>query len=192
MGYNWMPNFNMNIDSNSESAQKARGLVDGNGEIILSFYKTAKKDIIVYSAAGNDSYSDSGPISVKYASPFNWAAKAAEERGLSVNAAIVEAHDQSGQTATFSNVGGHLSCPGVDIVSVLAFDSGGSPSRNTYGTMSGTSMASPYCAGSHALLSVLRPNKSNQEILDCLLIGGETMETGATKVDLALALKACT
>ncbi|WP_152564377.1 S8 family serine peptidase [Neorhizobium vignae] len=93
----------------------------------------------MFSAAGNDCDRGQRPISAKYASPFNWAALEARKRGVE-NGVIVAAHDSRGKRAYFSNSGGDICCPGVDIMSALAFDGDSKVSTSSYGRMSGTSM----------------------------------------------------
>ena len=85
--------------------------------MLISVFELADKaGKVIFSAAGNDSSGLSKPISAKFASPFNWAALTAREKGIARNGVVVEAHDSSNQRAPFSNLGGHVSCPGVDVV----------------------------------------------------------------------------
>jgi subtilisin family serine protease len=142
---------------------------------------------VIFSAAGNDSSGVPKPISAKYASPFNWAALNARERGLR-NGVIVEAHDSSNKRASFSNVGGHISCPGVDVLSAVAHASDGETSQSMYGKMSGTSMASPYCASAHLLFGLVRPGYSGTKIIDCLLASTQKTDTGTPIPKLTQAL----
>jgi subtilisin family serine protease len=190
MGYNWEPNFGINPDA-TESSQW-RSLVESQGTILVSALELAgKAGKVIFSAAGNDSSGLSTPIGAKYASPFNWAAITAREKGISRSGVIVEAHDASNKRAAFSNVGGHVSCPGVDITSSVAHDSSGNPSPSQYGKMSGTSMASPYCASAHVLLSLVRPGYSPDEITDCLLSSTVKSDTGVPIPKLTQALAKC-
>ena len=75
----------------------------------------AKAGKVIFSAAGNDSSGLAVPMQARYASPFNWAALTAREHGIARNGVVVEAHDASNKRAPFSNVGGNVSCPGVDV-----------------------------------------------------------------------------
>jgi subtilisin family serine protease len=190
MGYNWRRNFAINPDL-PESSQW-RGLVEAQGVMLVTALELADKaGKVIFSAAGNDSSGLPKPVGAKYASPFNWAALTAREKGIARNGIVVEAHDASNKRASFSNVGGHISCPGVDVLSAVAHDSGGNPSSSSYGKMSGTSMASPYCASAHALLSLVRPGYSGSEITDCLLASTEKSDTGAPIPKLTQALAKC-
>lgn len=76
----------------------------------------------------------------------------------------VAATDQNDRQASFSNFGDWLdvAAPGVDILS--CFKGGVS----SYTNMSGTSMASPHCAGLVALLYSVNPNLSPQDVRDLL------------------------
>ena len=167
LGYNWRSNFGINPDL--PDAEISRALVEAQGVILVSLLESlSKRGRVIFSAAGNDSHGLGTPISARYASPFNWAALHARETGLSENGVIVEAHDRTGSRASFSNVGGHISCPGVDIQSTLALGANGVHSPLIYGTMSGTSMASPHCAAGYLLFTLVRPGYSGVGALSCL------------------------
>ncbi len=190
LGYNWMPNFGINPDD--QDASQYRKLVESQGELFLSILELAdEKDKVIFSAAGNDSHGLSDPMDAQFASPFNWAAFTARDRGISANGVVVEAHDQTGARASFSNEKGDLSCPGTDIVSTIALNADGTISHNLYGAMSGTSMASPYCAAAHSLLSLLRPGYSGVELVECLKSDSEQSDSGTPRVKLSEALQKC-
>jgi subtilisin family serine protease len=169
LGYNWRSNFGIDPDVlDSESAQYRRALVESHGKMALALLRWAQNnDVVVFSAAGNDSNGDDTRVSAQYASPFNWAAIVGRQIGVN-SGAIVEAHDRDGKRAIFSNKDGHISCPGQDILSTVAYDNFQAVD-NAYGLLSGTSMASPYCAAGHTLLGLLRPNLTSQQLLDCML-----------------------
>jgi subtilisin family serine protease len=189
LGLNWGPNFGINPDD--ASAQYYRSIVESNGGMLVTLLKAVEKDgKIIFSSAGNDSTGQNPPINAMYASPFNWAVVTA--RGLGVDSGvIVEAHDKQGQRASFSNVGGNLSCPGVDIVSTIAFDSNHHPSTSAYGTMSGTSMASPYCAAGLALFRLVRLSYTGEQALGCILKSSAKSSSGTPMLRLQDALAAC-
>jgi subtilisin family serine protease len=184
LGYNWMPNFNINPVDPQQTA--ARDLVRQQGVIFLRILAFARqRDIAIISAAGNDSGSLATPTLAKWSSPFNWAALTMRELDGWSNGIVVEAHDRNSRRAGFSNVGGNISAPGVDIYSAVA---GGG---DAYGTMSGTSMASPHVAGAIAALRRLRPNRSLREAIDCLLSSPSKTNVGTPKLDLTHALATC-
>ncbi|MDX0451746.1 S8 family peptidase [Sinorhizobium medicae] len=191
LGYNWIPNFAINPDG-STSAQW-RDLVRLQGPFVLSVLARAERTKqVIFSAAGNDS-SATRQISAEFASPMNWAAEYSRSQNLpgAGFGVIVEAHDRNGQKASFSNTRGDLSCPGVDIRSAVAFDKNLQPSETAYGVMSGTSMASPYCAGGFALLSLLRPTLRPLDLIECMKQSGKASSSGVPMLKLTAALTAC-
>lgn len=161
LGYNWMPNFG--IDPRVPGATEIRNEVMGQGRFFAAVLAYAKmRDVALVSAAGNDSSTLTEPLEARWASPFNFGALLVEDKDGWTNGLIVEAHDSSHARADFSNDGGHISCPGVDVLSLLA------TSKNAYGKMSGTSMASPYCAAGLAVLRTMRPDLDLRQAIDCL------------------------
>ena len=190
LAYNWMSNFGINPDDPNQ--REARSLIESQGEILVAVLGiAAQKDKVIYSAAGNDSPGLATPIDAIYSSPFNWAAKTSFKRTRVRSGVVVEAHDKNGNKAAFSNKNGDLSCPGVDIQSVLAFDAQKNPSNNSYGIMSGTSMASPYCAAGHLLFKLVRPDYSDLETVECLLHSDQNSSSGTVMLKLTKALEAC-
>ena len=190
LGYNWRSNFGINPDQPESSPW--RTLVESQGVMVAAFLKVMNaKDKVIFSAAGNDSYGLPTPMNARYASPFNWAALYVRENEISNNGVIVEAHDRTGNRALFSNAGGHISCPGVDIESTLAFDSNGNQSASAYGTMSGTSMASPYCAAGHLLFKLVRPGYSGVDAVRCLENSSAVSDSGVPMLRLKEAVETC-
>ncbi|MBB4170797.1 S8 family serine peptidase [Rhizobium sp. BK538] len=189
LGYNWRSNFGINPDLPESGAW--RSLVESQGVILVSILEAANKDgKVIFSAAGNDSKKGETPISAQYASPFNWAALAARDKGIE-NGVIVAAHDAAGKRANFSNVDADISCPGVDVVSSLAFDGQSNPSNSSYGKMSGTSMASPYCASAHVLFRLIRPEYTGVEAVKCMVSSGASGDAAAPMLKLTKALAKC-
>ena len=190
LGYNWKQN--MGIDPLTFDARDIDKIVASHGEFTLSIIENAAElDMVIYSAAGNDSSGNDDRRSARLASPFNWAAIEAKERNMPSNAFIVEAHDQDGARADFSNTGGHLSCPGVNILSTVGQQNEAGQMESLYGRRSGTSMASPYCAAAHQLLSLVRPQYSNIEIASCLMGAGADGPSDVPQVNLPRALEYC-
>jgi subtilisin family serine protease len=189
LGYNWMSNFGINPDDPGSSNWRA--IVEIQGPLLVTLLQSAaRKGKVIFSAAGNDSTGLNPPIDAKYASPFNWAAITARERGIK-NGVIVEAHDKQGKRASFSNKGGDISCPGVDILSTVAFDGNKQQSSSAYGEMSGTSMASPYCAAGLVLFRLVRPNYSGEAALACLYNSSAKSTSGVPMLSLQDAVNAC-
>ena len=189
LGYNWHRR-KLNPDESAD----LRMVIALASEALLPILELAdKRGKVIFSAAGNDSSGLVTPINAKYASPFNWAAVTARERGIAQNGVIVEAHDVNGRRAEFSNGGGHLSCPGVDITSALTFvdPQRRVPDPSAYGIMSGTSMASPHCAGGYLLFRLIRPQYSSVESVDCLRRSSDTSTSGTPMLRLTQATDAC-
>lgn len=190
LGYNWRSNFGINPDL-PESAQW-RQLVEIQGALLVSLLELAnRKDKVIFSAAGNDSTGLAVPISAKYASPFNWAAIQARESGIAPNGIIVGAHGPDGKRAAFSNSNARISCPGVNVLSALAYDAADQPSSSAYGRMSGTSMASPYCSAAHILFRLVRPGYTGVEAVECMLASNAKTDDGTPMLRLSQALIAC-
>ena len=110
----------------------------------------ASRNVITVSAAGNSSLSSPG-FPARYATDY----------GLSVGAV-----DRNRVIASFSNRAGtdsrmqHVMAPGVGIYSTTP--------GNTYGTKSGTSMATPHVAGVVALMLSANPNLTHAQVRDIL------------------------
>ncbi|WP_324754192.1 S8 family serine peptidase [Roseovarius sp. Pro17] len=190
LGYNWRGNFGINPDL--PNAAQWRTLVASQGAILVPLLELADRNgRVIFSAAGNDSTGLATPIGARFASPFNWAALEAREQDIAKSGVIVEAHDSDGNRAPFSNTGGHISCPGVNIFSAVAFDTTGEISRNAYGSMSGTSMASPYCSSGLLLFRLVRPGYTGTEALECMLQSSDMSNSGAPMLKLQQAITTC-
>ena len=190
LGYNWQGRFGLDPElSKNADLQK---LIKSQGLLMVSLLKMAENnDKIIFSAAGNDS-SDSHIRNARFASPFNYAAIMAREEGIARNGIIVEAHDANGQRGTFSNAGGHISCPGVAIYSACALDPQGQWSESAYCTKSGTSMAAPHCTAGHLLFRLVRRGYSAVEAADCLRLSSlDSSSTGTPMLRLTRAVAAC-
>lgn len=182
LGYNWMPNFKKDPRLDSQ----IKNMIMSQGRIYMSMLETAaKSDIAIVSAAGNDSATLDSPLEAKWSSPFNFGSNLMlGTRGWS-NGLVVEAHDRAGNRAKFSNVGGDISCPGVDILSTTA------ESENSTDLMSGTSMASPYCAGALAALRSILPSVKLRNAMRCLRRSPRSIG-GVPALDLKYAIDHCT
>ena len=184
LGFNWMPNFG--IDPRAPDAEPFRNMIRVQGRFFASVLAFAKQnDIAIVAAAGNDSSTLPTPLPAMWASPFNFGALLVKSLDGWSNGLVVEAHRPDGRRAGFSNAEGHISCPGVNVMSALA------SARNAYGQMSGTSMAAPYCAAGLEALRRLRPEVTLQAALDCLKDG--PIQTGGVtpRLDLMKAMESC-
>lgn len=136
-------------------------------------------------AAGNDSEGRTTPIEAKWASPFAWAGTQSSATGASPpNILVVEAVDRDGTRADFSNAGGHLSAPGVDIMSTLAAD------KLPFAVCSGTSQAAPHVAALAAILFELAPEKKPAEIAAALRKSATPAPDGEKRAAMIDALEA--
>ncbi len=152
----------------------------------LQFFVDRVSDQVIFvAAAGNDSLPGEQPFAAELATPFAFIAKY-RSAGFtpSNNVIVVEAHDRDDERASFSNVGGHVSAPGVDVLSTLASDT------KPYGACSGTSQAAPHVAALAAILLELEPTKSPAQIVNLITnsaIPG-TKDGGAPRVDALAAI----
>ena len=187
LGYNWHLLKRADPTFEFENNVSLTTLVEAQARFLYQVIADANaRNIPIISAAGNDSRGLATPFDAKWASPFNYAAlTACEARGL-CNTMVVEAHDPEAKLAVFSNKGGDISCPGVNIESALA-----APSTSAYGLMSGTSMASPFCAGGIALLSSLFTDRPVAELITCLKASRARNSIGTPMMRLQEAYSTC-
>jgi subtilisin family serine protease len=118
--------------------------------------------VLFVTAAGNDSEGASTPYNTMWSSPLTWAATQSPAAERPNNVLVVEAADRNGLRAEFSNIGGDVAAPGVNILSTLL--SGGS----AYGVCSGTSQASPHVAALATVLFELDPTKKPADIVNII------------------------
>lgn len=157
--YNWS-SVASTFDSDPLADRQIRDQVRQHAKVVQSMVHRNADRVLFVAVAGNDSDGLLAPIAAEYASPFAYAAmhKAA---GFvpSSNVLVVEATDRSGARASFSNVGGHVSAPGVDIMSTSA------ERDNAYTVCSGTAEASGLAAGLAALLWDVDPTLKPAELV---------------------------
>lgn len=132
---------------------------DGSVREALAY--AASRNVIAVMASGNSA--GSNPI---------FPASYATDYGLSVGAV-----DAVGDIASFSNRAGgdsrmqHVMAPGVEIYSTLP--------NNSYGIISGTSMAAPHVAGVVALMLSANPNLTHDQVR-AILTGTAVASGGGT------------
>eukprot|EP01082_Thalassiosira_pseudonana_P012127 g10879.t1 g10879 contig40:23589-25203(-) len=142
------------IEGCMESGSKVISMSLGGGpnsDIFREIYKEAYDEgILIFGAAGNQGSTDHGyPVSFPHV--------------VSVGAV-----NQNGKRAPFSNFNQvELMAPGVEVLSTYPNDS--------YFTLSGTSMATPYVAGVAALVWGYFPECSNRQIRNVLALTAKTM-----------------
>lgn len=126
--------------------------------------ENAALDILFMAAAGNDSRNND--VSPFYPASYTVA-----------NVLSIAATDSSDGLAYFSHYGSnsvHLAAPGMSVFSTFP--------NSRYGTMSGTSMATPHVTGVAALLWTLWPSARASDIRDAILKGVDPLPslTGIT------------
>lgn len=162
LAYNW--GWVRRISSADPTTdQSVRNQVQQHANFIQYLVDRVSDQVLFVAAAGNDSEGAAEPLDAKLATPFGFAAL--HETAYfkpSRNIIIVEAHGRDHRRASFSNVGGHVSAPGVDIMSTLASDT------KPYGACSGTSQAAPHVTALAAILFELDKTKSPEEVIDII------------------------
>jgi subtilisin family serine protease len=146
LSYNWSTiGFRFGVDSNQD--ENVRGHVRVTSKTVQRIAQRLNERVLFVAAAGNDSSGLASPATAEYATPFGFASTH-KEAGFaqSTNILVVEATERTGARADFSNVGGHVSAPGVDIMSTP------SASETAYAVCDGTSSASAIVAGLAALI----------------------------------------
>ncbi len=136
----------------------------GRSETLISAVRKAGEAGHVFvAAAGNDTRNnDSTPT---------WPANIDLD-----NVITVAATGSSDQIASFSNWGRrtvHVAAPGVGIISTTP--------RNSYGPMSGTSMAAPHVAGAVAMIRSQFPELTPKEVRDLLISTSDLVPALATR-----------
>lgn len=190
LGYNWRKKDKEKTVLSEEEKQQ---VADAAMQLLGLYQLAQERDIFIVTAAGNDSWELDPKMNAVWSSPMNFASLAFCRELNLCNGVVVEAHNVVDKHADFSNIGGDISCPGVDVISTVAFDIFKDPSASEYAYMSGTSMASPYCAGGLVMLSMLRPNYSATEIVNCAKEAARPVEGAfvASALDLEATLEHC-
>jgi len=186
LGYNFVAS-NLLGDEDPEEVPGLALHVMHQANLIRLMASRVKDHVLFVVAAGNDSDDRAVPIDAKWASPFAWAGTQESATGDSPpNILVVEAVDRNGARAEFSNIGGHLAAPGVDIMSTL------SPDKLPLGVCSGTSQAAPHVAALAAILFELAPDKTPAEIAEILKASATPAKQGETHAPAIDALEAAT
>ena len=181
LGYNWSAlGFEFGKDAGEDENVKAH--IFNSARSVQRLAAKFKDSILIVAAAGNDSEGLDNPHWAEFASPFGFAATHdSPTYQKSANILIVEAVGRDGKRASFSNAGGHVSAPGVDIMSTLAGVS------DAYGLCSGTSQATPHISALAAILFELDPTRSPAEIADLIRSSAQPGPEGKTPRADALA-----
>jgi subtilisin family serine protease len=181
LGYNWSA-LGFEFGKNAEEDENVKAHIFNSARSVQRLAAKYKDSILLVAAAGNDSEGLANPHWAEFASPFGFAAThESPTYQKSSNILIVEAVGRDGKRASFSNSGGHVSAPGVDIMSTLAGVS------DAYGLCSGTSQATPHVTALAAILFELDPTKSPTEIADIIRSSAQPGPDGKTPRADALA-----
>jgi subtilisin family serine protease len=185
LGYNWST-VGFEFGKDPEQDDNIKTHVISTSRTVQRLATRLKDTALIIAAAGNDSEGHDPAYLAEWATPFGFAGTH-EGPGFqpSKNVLVVEAFGRDGSRAGFSNRGGHVAAPGVNIVSTLAGVS------DSYGACSGTSQASPHVAALAAILFELDPTKTPAEIADIIRASAVPSDTGAApRIDaLAAVLK---
>jgi subtilisin family serine protease len=181
LGFNW---YTSNIKADDSDYAQSYARRHGLLFYVARLLAPQGESLLFLAAAGNDS--ERGTQQAKWASPFNYAALALGAPNVLVVEAVKHEGGAPGHAtrADFSNIGGHLSAPGEDILSTFARPA-------AYGIMSGTSMATPFVAGLASYLLTLRPDLTTDQLKQLLVSTGVPVGGGAApRVDAYAAVLA--
>lgn len=171
--------------SDPTTDQSIRNQIGQHANFVQYLVNREKEQVLFVAAAGNDSANAAQPLNAELATPFGYAARHKSSFFTpSENIIIVEAHDRWNRRADFSNVGGHVAAPGVDVMSTLASD------KEPYALCSGTSQAAPHVAALAAIMFELKPTASPVEIAKLITSSAtsDTESAAAPRVDALAAI----
>jgi subtilisin family serine protease len=184
LGYNFISSGI--LEGDPDDIPELSTLIQDEAKQFAHLMKRYESSVLFVVSAGNDSAGRATPIDAKWASSIAWAATQTPGSARPNNVLVVEAVDRNGLRADFSNTGGHVSAPGVNVLSTL------STGASAYGVCSGTSQAAPHVAALATLLFELDPTKKATEIADVIKSSAvkQASGPGAPRVDaLEAALK---
>lgn len=158
--YNWRA-LNAEIDAAGNLVDEGlRTHILHQAKMLQLLQRLLGRDTIFVVAAGNDSDGLAMPLSAKWASPIGYLGHPDSNIDrIHDNILIVEAVNRTGNRASFSNMGGHVSAPGTEIMSTL------SGRKDAYGLCAGTSQAAPHVTAVAAMLAEIAPKKTAAEIV---------------------------
>jgi hypothetical protein len=185
LAYNWS-GVTLTTKSQPTEDRVIRDQVRQHAKVVQSLVNRVQDRVLFVAAAGNDSDGLADPVVAEFASPFAYAG-VHQQAGYTTakNVVIVEAVDRAGARASFSNVGGHVAAPGVDIMSTVASD------KAPFAVCSGTSQATPHVTALAAILFEADPTKTPAELSQ--IIRGSALpppapQKGAPRIDALEAL----
>ncbi|MBO0756807.1 MAG: S8 family serine peptidase [Bradyrhizobiaceae bacterium] len=177
LGYNFVSSGI--LEGNPDDIPELSTLIQDEAKQFAHLMKRYESSVLFVVSAGNDSAGRAAPIDAKWASSIAWAATQTPASARPNNVLVVEAVDRDGLRADFSNTGGHVSAPGVNVLSTLA------TGDSAYGVCSGTSQAAPHVAALATLLFELDPTKKATVIADIIKSSAvkQASGPGAPRVD---------
>jgi subtilisin family serine protease len=154
------------INSGADIINISWGTHDRNASLEAAIKAATKAGVIVIAAAGN--FGNNHPF---YPAAFDGV--------IAVGASYIEKDNKWGDGTNGSNYGDYIDvmAPGVNIHSCLAFAPDGSPSSNSYGNETGTSMSSPLVAGFASLILSLNPQLTAAEVEQIIKKGCDPLIT---------------
>jgi hypothetical protein len=157
LAYNWYAVLGKRHPSEERTVEKH---IASQAAVFKTLAELAQDRILFVVAAGNDSRGWDTPLEAKWASSIAWAGTHQTPNSKpSPNVIVVEAFDREGKRADFSNRGGHVSAPGVEVMSTAISSSG-----QDFALCTGTSQAAPHVAAIAAMLFELAPDKKPRDI----------------------------
>jgi subtilisin family serine protease len=173
LAIDYMTNLRINRGVNIVAVNNSWGGGGYSSALHAAIIRAANAGILFVAAAGN-SYVDND-VYMTYPASYSTLQSASGQPAASYDSVIsVAALTSSGDMAGYSNWGANtvdIAAPGTAIVSTLP--------GNTYGWMSGTSMAAPHVTGSIALMSSIFPNESAPSLRETIL--GSAIPTPSTQ-----------
>jgi len=143
----------------------------GSSQAMLdAITRAAKADILFVAAAGNST--SNNDVTASYPSNYDTKATAGYDSVIAVASLT-----STGTLSSFSSYGAtqvDIAAPGSSIYSTLP--------GNAYGSLSGTSMATPHVAGAAALYASANPNATAAQIKAAILATAETTTSLSGKV----------
>jgi hypothetical protein len=161
LAYNW---YNVLGKKNPADNRAVERLIASQAAMFKTLAELVQDRILFVVAAGNDSRGLDVPLEAKWASSIAWAgAHQTATSKPSPNILVVEAFDHDGKRADFSNRSGHVSAPGVDVMSTAVSATG-----QDFALCTGTSQAAPHVAAIAAMLFEIAPDKKPREIAEAI------------------------
>jgi Subtilase family/Dockerin type I domain len=162
LAYNWSWVARLTRTNPAEN-RVIRDQIRQHAKVVQTMVNRVGSNVLFVVAAGNDSEGLADPMKAEFATPFAFAALVESANFKpSQNIIVVEAKDRDGNRALFSNIGGHVAAPGVDIMSTIA------STQRPYGVCSGTSQAAPHVTALATILFDLDPARKPAEVIDII------------------------